>query len=172
MQCNKTILLIQDTVKWMQCFLFPIESYQNVKSIFVESQHGWHGNHLLHFAEQQCFRVKRAFYALDITFGQTMMSYLYITKSLSRARGLGLITHEPSKLAEKDINITDSCQSKLCSCGVLSKSDDFWSSYGHLSGKNCKKEPYLWNQWSDLAENLNEAIFLGFIMTLRNATLL
>ena len=29
-----------------------------------------------------------------------------ITKSLSRPQGLGLITHEPSKLAEKDINIT------------------------------------------------------------------
>ena len=36
------------------------------------------------------------------------VAYLYITKSLSRARGLGLITHEPSKLAEKDTNITDS----------------------------------------------------------------
>ena len=42
----------------------------------------------------------------------------------------------------------------------------------NLVGKIAKKEPYLWNQWSDLAENLNEAIFLGFIMTLRNATLL
>ena len=61
--------------------------------------------------------------------------YLYITKSLSRARGFVRITHELSKISQKVINKPYCYYPKLCSCWVLSKSDHFWASYGHFTGK-------------------------------------